>query len=130
MPRLIPNASLLPTNVPAFSVRDLDPEGFNEGGGTSGPQWAELWDFALTFDGYRYFGGDDGAALRLDAFATSVSTAFRQDQILPAIDLALLRACLFYEQRSWCKHSLETRCAPELADYLDALLNAIRRSID
>ena len=132
MSRLIPNAELQVTDLPAFSVSSLDPEGFTQhqiAVGGSGREWKELWDFALTFDGYQYFGDDEEAAPRLDAFARSISDAFANAGELPAIDLALLRACLFYEQRAWCKQSMEVRCPPELAVYLGALLHAIRTNI-
>ena len=130
-PRLIRNAALHISDVPDVYAPGLDPVGFTEAphGGESGPEWAEIWDFALTFDGYRYFGADEGAALRLQDFAKSVNDAFRNDNQLPKIDLAFLRACLFFEQRQWCKHSWVARCPPELATYLDALLRAIRANI-
>lgn len=128
---LIRNADLRLSDVPDPYVPGLDPAGFTEAphSGRSGADWAEIWDFALSFDGYTYFGGDEGAQPRLQDFAESVSDAFRKDGRLPAIDLALLRACLFFEQRLWCKHSMEQSCPPELASYLDALLRAIRDDI-
>lgn len=130
-PRLIRNADLRISDVPDAHVPGLDPVGFTEAphGGASGVEWATIWDFALTFDGYAYFGGDEGALPRLQDFAHSVSEVFRKDGQLPAIDLALLRACLFFEQRLWCKQSMERSCPPELASYLDALLRAIREDI-
>ena len=130
-PQLIRNADLRLSDVPDAHVPGLDPVGFTEvpDGGKSGDEWADIWNFALTFDGYTYFGGDQEALPRLQDFAESVSAAFRKDGQLPAIDLALLRACLFFEQRRWCKHSMEPSCSPELASYLDALLRAIRDDI-
>lgn len=108
---------------------DLDPEGFTTEEGASSPGWQSLWEFALTFDGYRYFGDDEGAPERLGRFADSVRAAHRQDGQLPRLDLAQLRACLFYEQRRWCKHSTETHCPPDVALYLEAVLRAIRAHI-
>jgi hypothetical protein len=43
----------------------------------------------------------------------------------------MLRACLFFEQRKWCKWNAGEvdRCPPEIATYLQALLGAIRNDI-
>ena len=84
--------------------------------------------FALTFDGYRYFGHDQGAGERLASFDDSIRQAFLGTGRLPAIDLALLRACLFYEQRRWCKPSSEGPNESEKG-YLHALLAGIRAAI-
>lgn len=60
---LIPNRKLTAAHVPAFAVTALDPQNFNGGWseGRSDEQWTQLWDFALTYDGYAYFGGDQTA---------------------------------------------------------------------
>jgi hypothetical protein len=58
-----------------------------------------------------------------------VRDARRNTGELPKLDLALLRACLFYEQRRWCKHSMEYSCPPEAALHLESLLNGIRAAL-
>lgn len=133
LPRLIPNSSLLPEQVPGYYLESLDPVGFNSGVidpdlGANTEEWNELWTFALTFDGYQYFGQDDGALERLGNFAASVERSFQGNGQLPSIDLAMLRACLFVQQRHWLKWAgvMTRSCPPETVKYLDALLRAIR----
>jgi hypothetical protein len=46
--------------------------------GESAADWEALWTFALTFDGYRYFGGDPSVHNRLGAFAHSVRGVLRR----------------------------------------------------
>jgi hypothetical protein len=73
----------------------------------------------LSYDGYTYFGGDSDAGRRLTAFATSVREAYDRDGQLPKLDLRLLRATLFIEQRIWCKSSgppIDERSARYLTD--------------
>lgn len=136
LPELIANASLLPVHVPRWSPTRLDPVGFNAGVvddklGDSTAEWLEIWTFALTFDGYRYFGGDDSAPERLSQFASSIETSFERNSELPRIDLAFLRACLFTQQRHWLKWGgvMTRECPPNTAEYLEALLNATRNEI-
>jgi hypothetical protein len=135
-PRLIPNASLQQEQVPSYYLGGLDPVGFNCGvvdpqlGGNT-KEWKDLWTFALTFDGYGYFGGDDGALERLGRFAESVEESFLATGQLPSLDLAMLRACLFVQQRHWLKWGgvMTRSCPPESVKYLDALLRAIRSQL-
>src|SRR3954447_5395661 len=129
---LIPNRKLTLAHVPAYDVTILDPQNFNGGWtrGRSDEEWVGLWRFALTFDGYGDFGGDATAGERLAEFDRSVEDAFRRDGVLPRLDLRMLRACLFIQQRRWCKGDVETqRCPPESGAYLQALLAAIRRAV-
>lgn len=126
-PRLIPNSTLTVAQVPTANVRALSTDGWM-GDVDDYPEWLDLWRFALTFDGYRYFGGDDGAAERLGRFADSIRDAFQKDGKLPALDLAQLRACLFFEQRRWCKASM-TGPDERAKNYLQHLLATITASI-
>jgi hypothetical protein len=91
-------------------------------------QVAPLWEFALTFDGYKYFGGDDDVVGRLGQFAQSVERAYAKDGRLPALgEIGMLRACLFYEQRNWCKWGKEmAEMTREDVRYFVALAEAIR----
>lgn len=128
-PTLIPNRTLTDRDIPSCSPSNLDPEGYNTIDGSDSDQWGTVWRFALTFDGYDYFGGDPAAPERLFAFNSSIRDAQRAGS-LPSIDLAQLRACLFVEQRAACKWSgMDTTCSRETARYLDALLAAIRRDV-
>lgn len=136
LPGMIPNASLLPVHVPNWSPTELDPIGFNSGVvddrlGENTAEWLDIWTFALTFDGYRYFGGDDSAAERLSDFTSSIEASFDRNSELPRIDLAFLRACLFSQQRFWLKWggAMTRECPPRTAEYLEALLNATRNQI-
>jgi hypothetical protein len=91
-------------------------------------QLAPLWAFALTFDGYTYFGGDEEATSRLGEFAESVRRAYVRDGRVPALgEIGLLRACLFYEQRNWCKWGkVLAEITREDAQYFVSLAEAIR----
>lgn len=133
LPELIPNAALTASQIPDLQIPRLDPQNFNGGGapGRNDAEWEALWTFALTFDGERYFGADDEAAVRLDAFSDSVRRAFAASGSLPRIDLALLRACLYIEQRRACKwgFAMTEECPPEFAEYYGALLNDIRAEV-
>lgn len=130
---LILNRDLRVAHLPFGDVCEWDPRNWTGGmeAGRSDRDWEALWNFALTFDGYAYFGGDDGANDRLGTFATSVHEAHLATRQLPTIDLRMLRACLFFEQRRWCKWNAgeEQRCPPETAAYLQALLHAIRTDL-
>lgn len=126
-PGYIANRSLTLHEVPDLLVESLD---LSEpvGGGRTPEEWDALWTFALTYDGYAYFGGDNGAGPRLGAFAESVKRAFLAHGQLPNLDLRLLRACLFFEQRVWCKASDGPMDEPS-ARYLSYLLRAIRADL-
>ena len=49
--------------------------------------WDAIWQFALTFDGYLYWGSTEKCAEIANAHADK--------------NLADLRTCLFFEQRRW-----------------------------
>jgi hypothetical protein len=123
---LIPNARLLKSDVPDIDARVLESARWQD---EDDPRWQQLWQFASTFDGYRYFGADDAVAERLAAFDDSVRDAFFTHGRLPAIDLALLRACLFYESRRLLNATWEAPIELD-KDYLHVLLVAIREAID
>jgi len=132
-PPLIQNASLLLEQVPDYYAPGLDPVGFNCGvvdpnAGANTKEWLEIWTFALTFNGYQLFGGDNGARERLEYFVASVEESFLENGQLPSLDLALLRACLFFQQRHWLKWAgvMTRSCPPETAKFLDALLRGIK----
>lgn len=95
-------------------------------------QLSPFWEFALTFDGYKYFGGDDDVIDRLGQFAASVERAFAASGQIPALgEIGMLRACLFYEQRNWCKWGkVMAEMTLDDAQYLIALADAIRRRLN
>ncbi len=59
-----------------------------------GESWWRLAEFALTFDGYKHFGGFE----RLSAMAHGTATAWRTTGALPEA-LEEARGALFFEQR-------------------------------
>ncbi len=81
---------------------------------------AQLWEFALEYDGYEAFGGPD----ELAQIANRVGDEWNATGDLPD-DLATLRACLFFEQRRW-RHFGHDPQDRDLA-YVDALVEKIRR---
>jgi hypothetical protein len=128
-PRLIENKHLSPSDVPSVDFATLrDAEWLGSASDPQSSSWEALWTFALTFDACRFFGADNEAAGRVGAFGASVRSSYFANGCLPSLDLALLRLCLFHEQRLWCKHSTEP---PGWHDkqYLDSLLSAIRSRI-
>jgi hypothetical protein len=127
-PKLIENRHLSLPDIPTVDVRSLREGGWDGGEGEAAKDWANVWTFALTFDGYRYFGGDTEVTARVGDFSESVRKSYFEHEQLPALDLALLRTCLFYEQRRWCKSSM-TPPQPRDREYLAALLRAIRAQI-
>ncbi len=88
---------------------------------SSGSPWAEVWPFALTFDGYAW--SDECGDI-----ANGIQQEYRESGGLRE-DLTLeeLRACLFFNQRSW-RHFGED---PDDAgmEYIRALLDAIRSHV-
>src|SRR4051812_21605485 len=103
----IQNRHLRISQIPALDITSLRDDGWDRGPGYATDDWSALWNFALTFQAYRYFGDDsDRAANRVAEFGSSVRESYLDSKQLPKLDLALLRTCLFYEQRAWCKHSM------------------------
>src|SRR5262245_15936047 len=92
VPELIATQRLRAADVPS-----IDADGIDYGRDVR-QQLARLWDFALTFDGYRYFGGDEDVIGRLGQFAESMQGAYVRDGRVSAVgEIGMLRACLFYE---------------------------------
>ena len=87
----------------------------------------EVWEFARTFDAYRYFAVDDIHG-RLGEFATSVKQEFRVTGEVPRLgDIGMLRACLAYEEHRWCAWGDDDSVmTSDDVRYLAALLEAIR----
>jgi hypothetical protein len=125
MPNTIATKHLRAAHVPRIEPRSLD---YNT---DVRKQLAPLWNFALTFDGYAYFGGDDDVIGRLGPFADSVQQAWAKNGQIPALgEIGMLRACLFYEQRNWCKCGKEgAPVTPNDASYFAALTEAIRAGL-
>jgi hypothetical protein len=118
----------IPTkNLRIDDVPKVEPERLDYGKDPR-PQLADLWDFALSFEGYRYFGDDDDALGRLAEFAKSVERSFRTSAQLPRVgEIGMLRACLFFEQRNWCKWGkVDIEMTREDVRYFAALADAIR----
>ncbi len=81
-------------------------------------QYPQIWQFALTYDGYRHH-PDDAATIGNSAIA-----AWRRDRTLPD-DLDTTRTALFFEQRRY--HHVGTDPGAEVVEYLTALLDRIRQ---
>jgi hypothetical protein len=117
---------LLISQVPSVDVTSFRDEDYAD---PDSSDWGPVWRFALTFDGYRYFGDDDYASSRLGEFSKSVRDSYLELGQLPKLDLALLRTCLFYEQRYWCKWAEFETPGPRVKQYWNELLRAIRAEI-
>ena len=78
----------------------------------------DLWTFALSYDGYARHGADGHPG----EIANAARGRYDSDKVLPDT-LALLRCCLFYEQRRY--HHYGTEPDPETLRYLHALVAAI-----
>lgn len=78
----------------------------------------EIFEFALTFDGYGR-GGFNGAA----EIANTAQGKWRRDRVLPT-DLDDLRTCLFFEQRRWRHFGSPPDAAADT--YIRELVGAIR----
>ena len=88
---------------------------------SSGSPWAEVWPFALTFDGYAWSDecGDIANGIQQEY---RESGGFREDLTLDEV-----RASLFFSQRAW-RHFGETP-DDEAMVYIRALLDAIRSRV-
>jgi hypothetical protein len=127
MAGLIENRHRLVSQIPSVDVTSFRDDDYLD---LDSSDWGPLWRFALTFDAYRYFGDDDDRAVnRVGEFGKSVHDSYLELGQLPKLDLALLRTCLFYEQRRWCKHSPLAAPGPRDKQYLNELLRAIRARI-
>lgn len=81
-----------------------------------GPEarWTEILDFALTFDGYEYWGSLERCAEVANARAHGT--------------LDCLRTCLFFEQRSW-RHADERPPTKKRLAYWHSLLKKMRAMV-
>lgn len=79
----------------------------------------ELVTFALSFDGYSYWGSFE----RCSEVAQAVQQQYIQDGTLPS-SLVALRTALFFEQRA-ARH-MDAEFLPRSNPYLGTLLAAIR----
>jgi hypothetical protein len=102
MPREISNADLREGDVP---------------GPDSG--WREIGRFALSFDGYEWW----GSFQRCAEVAERGLEVFRTTGTLPG-SLTGLRTCLFFEQRRWRHFGLDPD--EEASRYISALLEGVR----
>lgn len=89
------NSELTPADVPSFKET-----------------WSRIEPFALTFDGFQYWGSVEKCAEV--AFAKRMNT------------LTELRTCLFYEAKRWAGKVPDTVSMR----YIRALLYAIREKVD
>jgi hypothetical protein len=105
MPREIANADLSESDVPA-------PD--------SG--WQEVGRFALSFDGYEWWGTFQNCA----EIGERGLEAFRATGVLPD-SLTDLRTCLFFEQRRWRHFGFDPD--EEAGRYISALLEGIRDKV-
>ncbi len=83
--------------------------------------WQDIWQFALTYNGYERHGDFDDVA----RLSKTVAAEWRKDALLPN-DLAELRCALFFEQRRF-RH-LEMDPEGSDADYVRALVASIRQA--
>jgi hypothetical protein len=103
-PRTIADADLSPQDVPAL---DAD--------------WNSIASFALTFDGYDYWGSFKACG----EVANAAAVAFIEHRALPD-SLTELRTCLFFEQRRAQHVGVPDS---ETMEYLRALVEAIREKV-
>ena len=82
---------------------------------SEGATWFEILAFALTFDGYEYWGSFE----RCEAFAEAKGHA----------TLTGLRTCLFFEQRKW-RNGDEGEPSSKTERYWRLLLRKIRRLVE
>jgi hypothetical protein len=122
LPAMIATRDLRGSDIPSIDADAID---YSD----PRPQLERLWSFALSFDGYRYFGGDsEHVGDRLGSFANSVERAYARSGELPCLgEIGMYRACLFFEQRNWCKWGkVDTEMTRADVHYFVALIEAIR----
>ena len=78
---------------------------------TEDADWTEILDFALTFDGYTYWGSFERCAEVANARVHGTLNG--------------LRTCLFFEQRSW-RHGDESPPTKRALAYWRSLLKKMR----
>jgi hypothetical protein len=84
--------------------------------------WHEIGRFALSFNGYEWWGSLQKCA----EVANLAAETFRKSGALPE-SLTDLRTCLFFEQRRW--HHFGFDPDAEAMKYIGALLEEIRRRV-
>jgi hypothetical protein len=82
-------------------------------------KWEDIWEFALTFNGYKY--SDKCADIANNAYSK-----YNEAKQLPD-DLSDLRSCLFFEQRRW-RH-FGKNPDEQTMDYIHALIESIRNQV-
>jgi len=106
--RAIPNSALVESDIP---TRDAD--------------WGTIWPFALTFDGYTYWGSSTKSA----EIANQWSEMYLTKRSLPD-SLTELRTCLFFEQRRWRHFGYDPDPSDaETTGYIQALIDRIRDKV-
>ncbi|HEX7954210.1 MAG TPA: hypothetical protein VF523_14165 [Burkholderiales bacterium] len=93
----VANTELTPADIPSFTEA-----------------WSRIEPFALTFDGFRYWGSVEKCA--------EVAQSRRPGS------LTELRTCLFYEARRWKQAGKPPD--PKTMKFIRALLYAIRRKVE
>jgi hypothetical protein len=81
--------------------------------------WGVIDQFALSFDGYNYW----GSLKKCAEISNNSAQTYREKGILPS-SLTDLRTCLFFEQRRW-RHFGE-HPDKDTMTYIHALVEAIR----
>lgn len=89
---------------------------------TDAKYWGVIDRFALSFDGYTYWGSFD----KCGEIANGALEGWKDNGTLPD-SLSQLRTCLFFEQRRW-RHFDRHPDSSTMA-YIRALLDAIRTKV-
>lgn len=84
--------------------------------------WGRIGAFALTFDGYAYWGSFEACA----EHASHSLKEWQEKQSLP-ISLTQLRTALFFEQRRWRHFGYDPD--PKSMVYILALIEAIQQKV-
>lgn len=84
--------------------------------------WYDIARFALSFNGYEWW----GSFQRCAEIANLAAQTFRESGALPD-SLTGLRTCLFFEQRRW--HHFGFDPDEKSMDYISTLVEQIRRSV-
>ncbi len=90
-----------------------------------GADWSAVFAFALTYNGYARFDGEDGYA-PCARLANTSRTRWDSQRELPET-LIDLRTCLFYEQRRYRHFGILP--AGDDARYIGVLVDAIRSTV-
>lgn len=77
--------------------------------------WSDILDFALTFEGYEFWGSFERCAEVAAARAHGTLTC--------------LRTCLFFEQRFWCHNNFALPPSKKKVLYLQSVIRKIRAAV-